>query len=85
MATSNFRQFRDTATGPAPGTDSLLGHGCLCGLCTRWCLLHGMTSKHDASLRSAMRMLCINAHGGRPKMQGRAAPAYIFTCYPRAT
>jgi hypothetical protein len=85
MATSHFRQFLDAATAPALGTDSLLGPGCLCGLRTSWCLLHGMTFKHDASFRSGMRMRCINVHGGRPRLQDRAAPAYIFTSYPRAT
>ncbi|MFJ5697217.1 hypothetical protein [Arthrobacter sp. NPDC093139] len=84
MATSQFRQLLDAATAPAPGTDTLPGAGCRCGLSTSWCMLHGMTPKHDASFRNGRQMrCCINIREGRPRRQGCAAPACIFTSYPR--
>lgn len=84
MATSHFRQFLGAATGPAPGTESLLRPGCLYGLRASWCLAHVMTAKHDASFRNGMLMCRINVRDGRLGMQHRAAPACIFTGYPLA-
>jgi hypothetical protein len=83
MATSHLRQFIGTATARAPGTDTLPGHGCRCGLCTGWCLLPGMTPRHDASFRSGMRMCRINIPDGRLRTRGRAAPDCIRTSCPR--